>query len=221
MNAKELARAAAALNDGDYRDPFAVLGPHDASGTTEARVFLPGARVVDLLDRSGGVLAGADERFPGLFCAALPRAAGAYRIRARWPGGVSVFDDAYRFGLVLGDLDAHLIAEGTHREAWRVLGAHPRVMDGVAGTAFAVWAPNARRVSIVGDFNQWDGRRLPMRLRHVCGVWELFVPQVGEGAFYKYEIRGPRGELLPLKADPVAFAAEQPPQTASRVFDSG
>ncbi len=219
MNAGELARAAAALANGDCADPFAVLGPHDVAGVTEPRLFLPGARAAFLLDRSGRVLAEAGERFPGLFCAVLPRVAKDYRVRARWPGGDSVFDDAYRFGPVLGELDVHLLAEGTHREVWRVLGAHPRVMDGVAGTAFAVWAPNAWRVSVVGDFNRWDGRRLPMRLRHACGVWELFVPQVSEGALYKYEILGPRGELLPLKADPVAFTAERPPHTASRVFD--
>ncbi|MDN5864945.1 MAG: 1,4-alpha-glucan branching protein GlgB [Gammaproteobacteria bacterium] len=219
VNAAELGRAAAALAAGDCADPFAVLGPHEAADGTEVRVFLPGAGAAALLDRSGRLLAEAGERFPGLFCAPLPQPAQAYRIRACWPGGDSVFDDAYRFGLILGELDVHLIAEGRHRESWRLLGAHRRVSGGVAGTAFAVWAPNAGRVSVVGDFNQWDGRRLPMRLRHACGVWELFVPQVCEGALYKYEIRGPQGELLPLKADPVAFAAEHPPQTASRVFD--
>jgi 1,4-alpha-glucan branching enzyme len=219
LSASELARAAAALAAGDCADPFAVLGPHAVQGATEVRAFLPGAKSASLIAPDGRELAAAGERFPGLYCAALPKVESAYRIRAEWPGGVSVFDDAYRFGFVLGELDVHLLAEGTHRETWRVLGAHPRVMDGVAGTTFAVWAPNARRVSVVGAFNQWDGRRLPMRLRHACGVWELFVPQVGEGALYKYEIRGPRGELLPLKADPVALAAEQPPETASRVFD--
>jgi 1,4-alpha-glucan branching enzyme len=219
LNSRELAQAAAALAEGTCADPFAVLGPHRVGARTEVRTFLPGARAVSLVAPGGRTLAEAGERFPGLFVAELADAARGYRIRAEWPRGLSLFDDAYRFGLVLGDLDVHLLAEGTHRELWSCLGAHPRVIDGVAGTAFAVWAPNARRVSIVGNFNQWDGRRLPMRLRHACGVWELFVPQIGEGALYKYEIRGARGELLPLKADPLALAAERPPQTASRVFD--
>jgi len=219
MNDDVLARAAAALAIGDCADPFAVLGPHAAGGRLQVRVFQPGAEAVTLLDRAGRTLSEAEERWPGFFAAELPRNRKNYRIKVAWPDGNSVFDDAYRFGFVLGDMDVHLLAEGTHRETWRALGAHARTMDGVTGTAFAVWAPNARRVSVVGDFNGWDGRRLPMRLRHACGVWELFVPQVHEGALYKYEIRGPHGELLPQKADPVALAAEHPPHTASRVFD--
>ncbi|MGH8284060.1 MAG: 1,4-alpha-glucan branching protein GlgB [Gammaproteobacteria bacterium] len=221
MNKTALAQAAAALAAGDCPDPFAVLGPHAAGDAIEVRAFQPRARAVTLVDRDGRALVPAVERHPGFFCAVLPRNRKNYCLRVAWTGSESIFDDAYRFGFVLGDLDVHLLAEGTHHEAWRVLGAHPRTMDGVAGTAFAVWAPNARRVSVVGEFNAWDGRRLPMRLRHTCGVWELFVPQVHQGAHYKYEIRGPHGELLPLKADPVALAAEHPPHTASRVFDLG
>ncbi|MGA7965509.1 MAG: 1,4-alpha-glucan branching protein GlgB [Gammaproteobacteria bacterium] len=221
MNDDALARAAAALAIGDCTDPFAVLGPHAVGGGLQVRVFQPRAEAVTLLDRAGRTLATAGEHWPGFFFADLPRNRKNYRIKVAWPDSDSVFDDVYRFGLVLGDMDVHLLAEGTHRETWRALGAHARTMDGVAGTAFAVWAPNARRVSVVGDFNGWDGRRLPMRLRHACGVWELFVPQVHEGALYKYEIRGPHGELLPQKADPVALAAEHRPHTASRVFDLG
>lgn len=221
MSDDALARAAAALAIGDCADPFAVLGPHAAGDRRQVRVFQPRAEAVTLLDRAGRTLAEATECWPGFFSADLPHNRKSYRVKVAWPDGDSVFDDAYRFGLVLGDMDVHLLAEGTHRETWRALGAHARTMDGVAGTAFAVWAPNARRVSVVGDFNGWDGRRLPMRLRHACGVWELFVPQVHEGALYKYEIRGPHGELLPQKADPVALAAEHPPHTASRVFDLG
>ncbi|MGH8271102.1 MAG: GlgB N-terminal domain-containing protein, partial [Gammaproteobacteria bacterium] len=221
MNETALACVAAALATDEYSDPFAVLGSHEAGDRIEVRVFQPGARAVTLIDGGGRKLTVAEERFPGFFCAELPRKRKNYRLQVSWADGDSVFDDAYRFGFVLGDLDVHLLAEGTHHETWRVLGAHPRTMDGVAGTAFAVWAPNARRVSVVGEFNGWDGRRLPMRLRHACGVWELFVPQVHEGALYKYEIRGPRGELLPLKADPLALAAEHPPHTASKVFDLG
>ncbi|MDE2023488.1 MAG: 1,4-alpha-glucan branching protein GlgB [Gammaproteobacteria bacterium] len=221
VNESPLASAAAALATGECGDPFSILGPHPHGDGVEVRVFQPGARAVTLIERDRHALAAADERYPGLFCARLPHGKDKYRLRVAWPGGDSVFDDAYRFGFVLGELDVHLLAEGTHHETWRVLGAHPRTLDGVVGTAFAVWAPNARRVSVVGDFNGWDGRRLPMRLRHACGVWELFVPQVREGALYKYEIRGPQGGLLPLKADPLALAAEHPPRTASRVFDIG
>ena len=113
------------------------------------------------------------------------------------------YDDPYRFGPVLGALDLHLIAEGTHRRLWQALGAHPMTHEGVAGTHFAVWAPNARRVSVVGAFNAWDGRRAPMR-RRGAGVWEIFLPAVPEGEAYKYEILPQHGAPF-LKADPMAF----------------
>ncbi len=121
----------------------------------------------------------------------------------------------------LSDLDVYLFGEGTHRRIYEKLGAHPVEIDGVAGVHFAVWAPNARDVSVVGDFNDWDGRRNPMRFRPDVGVWELFVPAVALGAIYKYELLGPTGNLLPLKADPFAFAAERAPATASIVARAG
>ena len=134
-----------------------------------------------------------------------------------WPSGEErLVEDPYRFPPVLGETDVYLLAEGTHLRLHEKLGAHPRTMEGVAGTAFAVWAPNAQRVSVIGEFNGWDGRRHPMRRRVECGVWELFLPQVERGAFYKYELLGAHGEVLP-KADPLAFAAERPPSTASLV----
>jgi 1,4-alpha-glucan branching enzyme len=133
------------------------------------------------------------------------------------PSGPHEFDDTYSFPPVLGDLDVHLLAEGTHLRTYERLGARPIEMAGVAGTSWAVWAPNAGRVSVVGDFCDWDGRRLPMRLRHECGVWELFVPGVGPDHLYKFEIKGSNGALLPLKADPYAYYAERPPRTASVV----
>jgi 1,4-alpha-glucan branching enzyme len=136
-------------------------------------------------------------------------------LRAEGEHGIAEFDDIYSFSPVLGDLDIHLLAEGTHRESYNVLGAHCREHEGVAGVVFAVWAPNARRVSVVGDFNDWDGRRCPMRLRHTAGVWEIFIPGLHPGRFYKYEIVGPDGVVLPLKADPYASRAEHPPDTAS------
>ena len=136
-------------------------------------------------------------------------------------GGTWEEDDPFRFGPVLGEMDEHLLGEGSHLELWKVLGAHPVTRDGVAGVHFAVWAPDARRVSVVGDFNHWDGRRHPMRRRGSTGVWEIFLPGVAEGARYKFELLGVDGALLPQKADPVGFGAEHPPATASIVRDLG
>ncbi|HLI16889.1 MAG TPA: 1,4-alpha-glucan branching protein GlgB [Rhodanobacteraceae bacterium] len=206
-----------AVVTGDCGDPFAVLGPHKtAAGKVLVRVFLPDARALWLVDRDGRVRECRRVHLEGLWQGELDRAVD-YRVRAETPDGQKEFEDAYRFGPVLGDLDVYLLAEGTHLRNYTRLGAHPMTRDGVEGTAFAVWAPNARRASVVGDFCGWDGRRLPMRKRHECGVWELFVPHVAEGAFYKFEIKSGEGALLPLKADPYAFHAEQPPRTASIV----
>src|SRR5690606_37902324 len=124
-------------------------------------------------------------------------------------------EDPYRFPPVLGEMDAHLIAEGNHLGLYERLGAHPMTLEGVAGTYFAVWAPSAERVSVVGTFNGWDGRVHPMRKRVECGVWELFLPAVGPGEPYKFEICGAGGRMLPLKADPLAFRMEKLPGTAS------
>jgi 1,4-alpha-glucan branching enzyme len=214
--------AFAALLRADHGDPFAVLGPHLVDGRLEIRAIVPGAARVRVVDAdTGAVAAELPRRHPdGAFAGPVPGRDGAfaYRLRVDWGNGQEgEFDDAYRFPPVLGDLDVHLLAEGNHLRAWERLGAHPRTVDGVDGVAFAVWAPNARKVSVVGDFDGWDGRRLPMRLRHGAGVWELFVPGIGPGARYKFEIKGPSGEMLPLKADPVAFRAEHPPATASVV----
>ena len=122
-----------------------------------------------------------------------------------------------RFASTLGDLDLHLLGEGKHRRAYEKLGAHPRVLDGVAGASFAVWAPNARSVSVVGDFNGWDGRAHPLRHSGPNGFWEIFVPGLVPGMLYKFELHGPNGHLLPLKADPFAFRCERAPGTASIV----
>ena len=129
----------------------------------------------------------------------------------------TTLDDPYRFPPVLGEMDVWLLGEGTHLRPYEMLGATQREMHGVAGTSFAVWAPNASRVSVVGDFNVWDGRRHPMRLRRECGVWEIFLPGVGAGARYKFELARATGELLPQKADPYALQAELRPATASVV----
>ena len=211
------------LRSGRCADPFAWLGLHrDASGQAWVRCWLPGARAVAVIGAADARLLGplhithADGVFEGPV--ALTEGAGAYRLHISWAdGSAQMLDDPYRFGPLLGELDAWLLAEGTHLRPFEVLGAHARDMDGVAGTGFAVWAPNASRVSVVGDFNHWDGRRHPMRLRRECGVWELFIPGVGLGAHYKFELLGPQGQLLPHKADPMGRAAELRPATASVV----
>ena len=205
-----------------HGDPFAVLGAHaSADGGWELRSFQPGAASVTVLDAtSGAVLARLERRdaagfFEGADRGAPPR---NYRLQVQWSdGSESTLDDPYRHDPVLGQMDAWLLAEGSHLRPWEVLGARLAVKDGVAGTSFAVWAPNASRVAVVGDFNHWDGRRHPMRLRRECGVWELFLPGVGSGAHYKYELRARDGHLLPLKADPYALQSEMRPQTASVV----
>jgi 1,4-alpha-glucan branching enzyme len=205
------------LLSASHDDPFAVLGPHKHGRTTWLTAIDPGA---DLLS---AVIDGKEhplDRVEGaLFCGKIPGGK-PYRLRGRGLGGAEWdYEDAYRFGPVLTDLDEYLLGEGTHLTIWRALGAHMMVLDGVEGTHFAVWAPNAARVSVVGEFNAWDGRRHVMRRRGGTGVWEIFVPGAGEPQAYKYEIIGPFGERMPLKADPVGFGAQHPPETASLIRD--
>ncbi len=210
-----------ALVEGRHGDPFAVLGDHRVDGERVIRAFMPGARGIDVLAREDGSRIGTLDQVngAGLFAGTV-QAFGPYRLRVRWPDAVQEIDDPYSFGPLLGDLDLHLIGQGTHYELSRALGAQAMSFEGVAGVRFAVWAPNARRVSVVGDFDSWDGRRHPMRLRGSAGVWELFVPGIGPGARYKYEIVAPDGSVLPQKADPVARASEAAPATASIVARS-
>ena len=205
------------LCEGRHGDPFAVLGPHRRTdGRIWVQAFLPGAAAVSAL--VGASEAPLRRRHPdGFFEGPLP-ADGVYRLQVTWQdGGRTLLEDPYRFGAVLGEMDAWLLAEGSHLRPYEMLGATPREMGGVAGTSFAVWAPNASRVSVVGDFNLWDGRRHPMRLRRECGVWELFLPGVHAGARYKFELLDRNGALLPQKADPFARQAELRPATASVV----
>jgi 1,4-alpha-glucan branching enzyme len=207
--------AVEALVAGRHGDPFALLGPHDG----EVRVFAPGAEAVQLAARDGQEVAWLERRHGAGFFAGgpLPRHQ-HYLLRIHWPGGVvQETEDPYSFGMLLGPLDMHLLGEGTHRELANALGSRAMEIEGVAGTRFAVWAPNASRVSVVGDFNAWDGRRHPMRLRREAGVWELFIPRLGPGMRYMYEIQDRSGHVLPLKADPVALQAEPAPGTASIV----
>ncbi|KHK90895.1 1,4-alpha-glucan branching protein GlgB [Novosphingobium malaysiense] len=205
----------AALNEGRHDDPFAFLGPHKVGDETVVRTFQPGAEGVDLLMRDGRKIAAMEEYGGGLFIASLPEDTG-YALRIRWPGSEHETEDPYSFGAILGDLDLYLFGEGRHWDLARNFGAHPRVIDGVEGVAFSVWAPNARRVSVVGDFNSWDGRRHPMRRLHGAGVWELFVPRLGPGTRYKYEVAGADGSVI-QKADPLARQTEPPPATGSIV----
>lgn len=205
-----------AIVEGRHGDPFSVLGLHQRQGKWVVTAFVPGAESLTVLTGKAGKEVAASHWGQGLFLCTLPRNA-AYRLRAEGHGTTWEFEDPFRFGPVLGELDEYLLGEGTHKRLWQVLGAHLITHEGVAGVHFAVWAPNAERVSVVGDFNIWDGRRHPMRRRGATGVWETFVPDLGEGATYKYEIRGPGGHLLPLKADPVGFGSEHPPANASVV----
>ncbi|MGH6890192.1 MAG: 1,4-alpha-glucan branching protein GlgB [Rhizomicrobium sp.] len=210
--------AVRALAQGRFADPFSYLGPHTTDAGYVVRCYLPGAHAVEVLARNGGEVLGrlSPLENTGLFVGPLAHSCD-YVLRIHWPHSIEETEDPYSYGPLLGDLDLHLFSEGAHFELAERLGAAHLAIDGVAGVRFAVWAPNARRVSVVGDFNTWDGRRHPMRLRYSAGVWELFVPRLAPGERYKYEIVGPSGESLPLKADPLARATEHPPATASVV----
>jgi 1,4-alpha-glucan branching enzyme len=209
-----------ALANGALRDPFAVLGPHDTITGRIIRTFQPGALTVTVLARANGRWLGVLSPVTpaGLFAGSVSGTE-PYRLRIDWPDAVQETEDPYSFGPLLGDLDLHLFNEGRHFEIAAHLGAGVATIDEVSGVRFAVWAPNARAVSVVGDFNVWDPRRHPMRLRYPAGVWELFIPRIGPGARYKFAIVGPDGSRLPLKADPLARATEPPPATASIVID--
>jgi 1,4-alpha-glucan branching enzyme len=211
-----------ALIEGRHGDPFAFLGMHKTADGLIVRAMLPRAHQVFVIhSTTGAVVAEAAPIHPdGLFAAQTPgREPFRYRLRIADGGVVREFDDVYHFSPVLGELDLYLLAEGNHFTSYTKLGAHPIVHEGVEGVAFAVWAPNASAVSVVGDFNEWDGRRMPMRRRGSTGFWELFVPGLRAGCLYKYQLHGPQGRLLPLKADPHAERAERPPKTASIVAD--
>jgi 1,4-alpha-glucan branching enzyme len=210
---------AAAITEGRHGDPYAVLGPHQVGKGWVVTAFVPGAEKLSLIVAGEAPVAAVPVAgFDGLFQANMLKNA-PYRLRAQGHGTEWEFDDAYRFGPVLGELDEYLLGEGSHKRVWQVLGAHLITHEGTEGVHFAVWAPNAQRVSVVGDFNVWDGRRHPMRRRGATGVWETFIPGLKDGVGYKYEIRAADGALMPLKADPVGFGSEHPPANASVVRD--
>jgi len=205
-----------ALVNGTHGDPFAILGPHVMAEGIIVRALLPGARAVKLISVSGAPLADASPTYQGiLFEAQLPRKED-YRLEIDWGHDRQVTEDPYAFGTCISDFDLYLMGEGRHRELATCLGAQLITIGDVPGVRFAVWAPNARRVSVVGNFNNWDGRRNPMRLRLGAGIWEIFIPRLAAGEVYQYEILGQHG-ILPLKADPVARQVQVPPAKGSIV----
>jgi 1,4-alpha-glucan branching enzyme len=213
----DLSAAAREIIAGRNADPFSYLGPHTENGETVVRVYLPDARRVVAVGESGEQeLKRIDPA--GLFAGPLDSPK-RYRLRAQFGDKEVEMEDPYRFAPLLTDYDLYFLGEGTHLRLYEKLGAHPLTQDGVAGVGFVVWAPNAQRVSVVGDFNFWDGRRHAMRVRG-NGYWEIFVPGARAGDKYKYEIRTRAGQLLPLKSDPIEFGAEMRPSTASVIVDA-
>ncbi|MEJ2432475.1 MAG: 1,4-alpha-glucan branching protein GlgB [Pseudolabrys sp.] len=213
----DLSPAAREIIAGRHADPFAYLGLHTENNETVVRVFLPDAnRVVAVGEHGERELNRIDSS--GLFAGALDGPQ-RYRLRAQFGEDEVEMEDPYRFPPLLSDYDLYLLGEGNLLRMYEKLGAHVMTLDGVPGVGFAVWAPNAQRVSVVGDFNHWDGRRHAMRVRG-NGYWEIFVPGARADDKYKYEIFTRDGHLLPLKSDPLGFGSEMRPATASVVVDS-
>lgn len=213
-------RSAQAIVQGQHTDPFSFLGAHTEDGKTIVRAFLPNATAIEVVSKDGKRLGALANAHPdGLFAGFVDAKPGEdYLLKATWPdGSTSERRDVYSFGTTVSDFDLYLFGEGNHNSLYDMLGAHLTEMDGIEGVRFAVWAPNAKRVSVIGDFNSWDGRVNVMRNR--SGVWEMFVPGVKEGDLYKFEVVGANGQLLPQKADPFGLFFEQYPGTASIVSD--
>ena len=212
-----------ALVEGRHNNPFAILGVHSTGDGRVVRTFQPGAKRVDLVDADGKLMARMKRILPeGLYAADMPPRKRVYKLRiTTHEGEQHTIEDCYRFPSTLGDMDLYLLGEGSDTKIYQKLGAHTRTVLGVDGVRFAVWAPNASRVSVVADFNGWDGRSHVMRLHPANGIWEIFVPNVGNGTKYKYEILDRNGKLLPLKTDPYGSFHEPPPGNASVVFETG
>jgi 1,4-alpha-glucan branching enzyme len=208
-----------AIIDGRHTDPFSIMGMHEYDGGFIARAFVADADSLEAFTLSGEPCGVLERRHAaGFFEGRLSvKTRQPLRYHAKNSGGEWDVKDPYSFGPVLGPMDDYYIAEGSHLRLFDKMGAHVMQHEGAAGVHFAMWAPNASRVSVVGDFNYWDGRRHVMRLRRDIGVWEIFAPDVPAGTAYKYEITSSSGDILPLKADPYAFKSEMRPQTASVV----
>jgi 1,4-alpha-glucan branching enzyme len=211
-----------AIVGGYHGDAFRILGPHAVNRKKtpnwEVRAFLPQAAEAEVITDTETVLM-KKAHAGGFFIGSLDGEPKPYRLRVKTCTGESAeFEDPYRFPLLLTDFDLHLYSEGTNYESYRNMGAHPAVVEGVAGVRFAVWAPNAEVMSVCGDFNQWDTRRHPMRQRN-AGIWELFIPGLGHGSTYKYFVRSRFVGYQQMKTDPYAFYCETPPKSASIVWD--
>jgi 1,4-alpha-glucan branching enzyme len=210
----------ASLVDARHGDPFGLLGPHETKAGVVIRAFVPHAEHLEVLSPDGAVLLPLERRHEAGFFEGLAKGRKQrfdYRLRASNAGGSWELHDPYSFPSYLGAMDDYLLREGTHKRLYERLGAHTVNHCHMDGVNFAVWAPNAKRVSVVGDFNGWDGRRHQMRNRADSGVWEIFAPGIGEGTTYKFEIVGAQGDILPLKADPFGYGSEYRPSTASVV----
>jgi 1,4-alpha-glucan branching enzyme len=215
----EETQALEALSRGLPSDPFAWLGPHRKGDGWVVRIIANTARRVSVISASGATLAVAKAHpsIPGIFEAELADEPRDYRLHLEWPSNIQTIPDAYAYGPLLDEQDLAAFRDGKLQRPADMLGAMPMRLGGIDGVRFALWAPNASRVSVVGSFNAWDGRRHPMRLRHSAGVWEIFVPGIGPGARYKFEMLDRHNHLLPLKADPFARQTEPPPASASVV----
>ena len=206
--------------DGTHSDPFSVLGMHETDNGIEIRALLPDACRVSVIDKENQdtvcELDCLDDR--GFFAGVVPKTRDffAYQLQVYWGKESQILEDPYRYHPMINDLDEWLLAEGSFLRPYEVLGTHFIECDGVSGVNFRLWAPNAKRVSVVGDFNYWDGRRHPMRLHPASGVWELFLPKVALGQLYKFELIDCHGNLR-LKADPYAFSSQLRPDTASQI----
>src|SRR5437773_10345107 len=208
-----------AFLQGAHPYPLRIFGPHGLRDDVLVRVFRPDAREVSIkLDNNGSVVPAEKIQGDGLFQATLEKCARdvPYILKIkRWDGSEEITRDPYSYGVIMGEVDVHLFAEGQHWRLYDKFGAHLRKIGDDNGVYFAVWAPNAQRVSVVGDFNGWDGRVHAMRMLLPNGIWEIFIPDLPDGERYKFEIRSRLGGVVSQKTDPFGFFFEEPPASAS------